>query len=43
MTNYSSFNSNLILILIESNPSSNYMTQTQNNQINPHFSLAIMY
>ena len=43
MTNYSSFNSNLILILIECNPSTNYMTQTQNNQINPHFSLAIMY
>ena len=40
MTNYSSFNSNLILILIECNPSTNYMTQTQNN---PHFSLAIMY
>ena len=33
-------NSNLILILIECNPSTNCMTQTQNN---PHFSLAIMY
>ena len=40
MTNYSGSNSNLILILIECNLSTNYMTQTQNN---PHFSLAIMY
>ena len=30
----------LILILTERNPSTNYITQTQNY---PHFSLAIMY
>ena len=42
MTNYSSFNSNLILILTECNPSTNYITQTQ-TQNNPHSSLAIMY